>query len=196
MPGRHREWAAALFVLVLTLVAVGLDIGDGSVRQFWSRHPFTSSVVAGVLVLLLTVLIFDRVNRIRQITAQSRAIGVQAAVIVAQAERAAGAITRPFDSQKDRDEASQELRTYMQMLLTSAPVLIDARTSRAFLEVAQQTAAKLYRAMRETADGGDEDVAARIKNAVDQLHQGAAPLLEQLDREQLGAVDSDEADRL
>jgi hypothetical protein len=110
----------------------GCSTSRGSVRAFWSRHSFTASVVAGVLVLLLTILIVDRVSRIRQLSNQARAIAAQAAVIVAQAGRAADAITRSSPSKNDREEASQELRTYMQILLTSAPVLIEGKTSRRF----------------------------------------------------------------
>jgi hypothetical protein len=190
MQGHVRDWAAALSVLALTIVAVVLDIADASVRNFWSRHSFTSSVVAGLLVLLLTVLFVDRVNRARKIKGQSRAVGVQAAVIVAQAGRAADAITRPSPSDEDRDEASQELRTYMQMLLTSAPILIEARDSRAFLEVAQQTAGELFRALRIRAEDVDADVGPRVSAAVERLHGASAPVVVELNREERAAVDS------
>jgi hypothetical protein len=191
MQTRLREWIAALSVLVLTVVAVVLDITDASVRDFWSRHSFSSSVVSGLLVLLLTVLFVDRVNRARKVKAQSRAIGVQAAVIVAQAGRAADAITRPSPSDDDRDEAAQELRTYMQMLLTSAPILIEARDSRAFLEVAQQTAGELFRALRVRGADQTADVSLRVNAAVEQLHAVSAPVVVELNREERAAVASD-----
>jgi hypothetical protein len=192
MQGHAREWAAALSVLALTVVAVVLDIADASVRNFWSRHSFTSSVVSGLLVLLLTVLFVDRVNRARKIKDQSRAVGVQAAVIVVQAGRAADAITRTSPSDEDRDEAGQELRTYMQMLLTSAPILIEARASRAFLEVAQQTAGELFRALRERAADDSADVNTRVDAAVEQLHAASAPVVVELNREERAAVASDD----
>ncbi|HEX3617765.1 MAG TPA: hypothetical protein VHU61_14590 [Solirubrobacteraceae bacterium] len=188
-----REWLAALLVLVLTVVAVVLDIADSTVRNFWYRHSFTSSVVAGLLVLLLTVLLVDRVNRMRKIKDQSRAIGVQAAVIVVQAGRAADAITRASPTEEDRDEAGQELRTFMQMLLTSAPVLIEARASRRFLEVAQQTAGEFFRALRLRADDENADVSARVAAAVEQLHQVSAAVVVPLNREERAAVASGDA---
>jgi hypothetical protein len=190
MQGHVRDWAAALSVLALTVVAVVLDIADASVRNFWSRHSFTSSVVSGLLVLLLTVLFVDRVNRARKIKDQSRAVGVQAAVIVSQAGRAADAITRTSPSDEDRDEASQELRTYMQMLLTSAPILIEARDSRAFLEVAQQTAGELFRALRARGDDDNADVSGRVAAAIEQLHTASAPVVVELNREERAAVAS------
>jgi hypothetical protein len=184
---RYREWIAALAVLAVTAAAVLLDLTDRSIRRFWLLHSFTSSVVAGLLVLLLTVLVVDRVNRGRQLKGQSRAIGAQTAVIVAQAGRAADALRRPSPTEDDRDEASQELRTYLQMLLTSAPVLIDASASRAFLETAQRTAARLYH-VQGAADDELPRLSARVDDALQQLHQAAAPLLAPLNLEQRAAA--------
>ncbi len=172
--------------MVITAVLVLLDTGDGSVHRYWSRHSVTSSVLSGVLVLLLTVLIVDRVTRIRQLRNRARAVGAQAAIIVAQAARTTKAITRTSPSDEDREAAFDELRTYMQMLLTSAPLLIEARTPRTLLEAAQRLAAQLVRAVRD-----DEDKAVantRLDNALEQLRAAAAPVLEALNREQRAAV--------
>jgi hypothetical protein len=193
MLDHSREWIAALAVLVLTAVAVILDITDRAVRQFWYQHSFTSSVVAGLLVLLLTVLVVDRVNRMRQVKGQGRVIGVQAAVIVAQTGRAAEAVRRSAESEEAREEASEELRTLVQMLLTSSPVLIDARASREFLEGAQRTAGRLFRAVRVIGEGQGADVGPDIDAALAHLRQVAAPLVGRLNREQRAAVGSDAA---
>ena len=75
MQATIRGWSGAVAVMVVTATLVILDIGDGSVHRYWSRHSFTSSVLSGLLVLLLTVLIVDRVARMRQLKGQSRAIG-------------------------------------------------------------------------------------------------------------------------
>jgi hypothetical protein len=190
MEDRVRAWAAALSVLLLTVVAVVLDIADSAVRNFWYRHSFTSSVVAGLLVLLLTVLFVDRVNRMRKVKDQSRAVGVQAAVILAQAGHAADAIKRPSPTEEERDEASQELRTYMQMLLTSAPLLIEAKASRMFLEVAQQAAAEFLRSVRSRADDESLDISARVDAALEQLRGAAGPVVVRLNREERAAVAS------
>jgi hypothetical protein len=193
MRAHTREWTAALSVLLLTVVAVVLDLTDSSVRNFWYHHSFTSSVVSGLLVLLLTVLVVDRVNGMRKIKDQSRAVGVQAAVIAAQAGHAADAIKRPDKSDEEREEASQELRTYMLMLLTSAPVLIEAPRSRAFLEVAQGTAGELLQALRANTDDESVDIAARVDAALDQLREAAAPVVVKLDRAERAAVKPTEA---
>jgi hypothetical protein len=186
-----RQWLAwswALIVMVITAVLVILDLSDREVHRYWSEHSFSSSVLSGLLVLLLTVLVVDRVNRRRQLRNQSRAIGAQAAIIVAQASRTVDAITSA-SSDEDRDAAGDELRTYTQMLLVSAPVLIGADGPRRFLETAQRLAGQLYRDLRDTAD---KPVSRTVLDAgVKQLRTDAAPLLQALNRQQRAAVSSD-----
>jgi hypothetical protein len=185
---RYMAWSWAVGVMVITAVLVVLDIGDASVHRYWARHEFTSSVLAGVLVLLLTVLIVDRVARMRQIRNQSRAVGAQAAVIVAQARRAADAVTNASSSKDADDDAAEELRTYTQMLLTSSPVLIDAPAPRTFLEAAQRVAGQLYRALRDDKGASEEQTKRRIEDAVEELQRAAAPLLAGLNLAQRAAV--------
>jgi hypothetical protein len=193
LSGGLRAWAGALTVLVITALLVLLDISVASVHRYFSRHSFTSSVLSGLLVLLLAALIVDRVTRIRQFRNQSRAIAAQAAVVLGQAERATDAVTRASPSDDDRDEASGELRTYMQMLLVSAPLLIDANPARTFLESAQRLGVQLARALR--ASGGEQAQAkAQLDDGIGQLRQAAAPLLEALNRDERAAVNPDEAD--
>lgn len=114
-------------------------------------------------------------------------IGAQAALIIAQANRTVDAIGR--SSKEDRDEASGELRTYTQMLLISAPLLIDARVPRAFLEAAQRAAGQLFGAL-QAGDGTHERTKTQLDHAVGELRQAAAPLLRDLSSEQLAAVSS------
>src|ERR1700693_6387016 len=129
--GGASAWLGALTGPAIATVLVVLDLTVGPVHRYWSLHSFTSSVLSGLLVLLLTVLIVDRVTRFRQLSNQSRAIAAQAAAIAAQAKRAADAVTSP--STDDHQAGSDELRTYTLMLFTGAPLLIDANVSRAFL---------------------------------------------------------------
>jgi hypothetical protein len=145
-----------------------------------------------VLVLFLTVLIVDRVARIRQLSNQSRAIGAQAAVILAQAVRTKDAVSGA-KSDDDREQAESELRTYAQMLLTSAPLLINAAVPRTFLEAAQRVAAQLSRALRAPGDEQRKRANARLDDGVARLREAAAPLLEVLNRAQRAAVSSDDA---
>jgi hypothetical protein len=173
-------------VTVITVSLLLLDISNGPVHRYWSRHSFTSSVLSGVLVLLLTVLIIDRVTRNRQLRGRSRAIAAQAGIIARQADRAVDAIKTSERSAEGRDVAIDELRTYTQMLLISAPVLIDESLSRAFLEAAQRLAAEVFWALRAA---GDEDVAeTRLDAAVKDLRNAAEPVVRALSRQELAAV--------
>jgi hypothetical protein len=189
--GGASAWLGALTVLAIATVLVVLDLTVGSVHRYWSRHSFTSSVLSGLLVLLLTVLIVDRVIRFRQLRNRSRAIAAQAAAIVAVARRAADTISSP--SAHDQQAAPDELRTYTLMLFTAAPVLIDANVSRTFLETAQRLAAQLSGALRATGDEQNRQTKARLDDAVHQLERDAAPLVNVLNREQRLAVGSEEA---
>jgi len=189
---RWLAWSWALIVMLITAALVVLDLSDGPIHRYWSQHAFASSVLSGLLVLLLTVLIVDRVTRMRQLRNQSRAIAAQAAIIVAQAARTVDAITAaPPSEEEGREVATDELRTYTQMLLISAPVLIDAAVPRAFLETAQRLAGQMFRAVR---DGGDETATKQhLDDGVARLRSAAAPLLAVLNRAQREAVSSDES---
>lgn len=178
-------------VMVITVILVVLDLSDRSVQRYWLRDSFASSVLSGVLVLLLTVLIVDRVTRARQIKNQSRAIAAQAAIIVAQAGRTADSISRLGAVAEDREGAGAELRTYTQMLLTSAPLLIDARDPRTFLETAQATAARMFRALTAEGDKADR-TKEQVDSALARLREAAAPLLQALSSEQRAAIGSDD----
>jgi hypothetical protein len=185
-------WSGALFVMLITAVLVVLDLSDRTVHHYWSEHSFSSSVLSGLLVLLLTVLLVDRVNQHRQLRNQSRAIGAQAAIIVAQAARTVDAITSASPSQEDRDAAGEELRTYTQMLLVSAPVLIGADLPRRFLESAQRLAGQLYRAVSDA--GGKPVPKTGLEAGVKRLRADAAPLLQALNLQQRAAVTAVEND--
>jgi hypothetical protein len=189
---RWLEWTWALLVMVITAVLVSLDLSDRAVHRYWSQHSFTSSVLSGLLVLLLTVLIVDRVTRMRQVRNQSRAMAAQAAIIVAQATRTVDAITTASPSDEDHDAASEQLRTYTMMLLTSAPLLIEADGPRAFLETAQRLAAQLYRVLRN--DGDASASKRRLDESVTQMRAAAAPLLQALTPPERTAVSSNGAD--
>jgi hypothetical protein len=194
--GGWRAWLGAVTVLAITAVLVVLDVSVASVHRYWSEHAFTASVLSGLLVLALTLLIVDRVVRIRQLRDQSVAIGAQASVVLAQAKRTADAVGRATSSADERDQASGELRTYGQMLLISAPVLIDANTSRAFLEAAQRVAAEGYKALEAAETEQAQQAKSRLDDGVAQLRETAAPLLAALNRDQRSAVsdDSDSGD--
>jgi hypothetical protein len=154
--------------------------------------------VSGLLVLLITVLVIDQVVRLRQINDRARAVAAQTAIVVNQAIRTSQAVSAAVAGSGDRDSANDELRTYMLMLLVAAPVLIDAKVSRNFLEQAQVLAAEMARALgafRVTAAASDPDVSpARLDHAVQQLKTASAPLLAGLDRQTRIAVGTEDSE--
>jgi hypothetical protein len=64
-------------------------------------------------------------------------VAVQVAILMTQANRASQVVSQVLAGPGDRDMAGEEFRTYTMILLAVAPVLIDAKTSRTFLEQAQ-----------------------------------------------------------
>jgi hypothetical protein len=142
---RWQDWVAAAAVTVVAAGLVIADILDTGFRHWWAAHALTTSTVTGLLVLLITFEVADQVVRMRQRRDRSRAVAAQAAILLAQAARTSHAVSAALDGSGERDAASDELRTYMMMLLVGAPVLIDDRLSRRFLEQAQHLAAELGR---------------------------------------------------
>jgi hypothetical protein len=195
---RWQGGLAATVVTVLAAVLVILDINDAAMRRWWDGHALTTDTVSGLLVLMITLLVVDQVVSLRQINDRARAVAAQAAIVMTQAMRASQAVsqaTAKGAGPDDRDTASDELRTYMMMLLVAAPVLIDVKVSRAFLEQAQLVAAEMARALgiraRSLKPGTLAD--ARLDNAVQQLRTASTPLLQVLDPETQAAIRGDES---
>ena len=98
---------------------------------------------------------------------------------MSQALRATKAMSTALDGSGERDAASEELRTYVLMLLIAAPLLIDAPISRGFLEDAQRLAGEFARALATSATAASATTAskARVEAAIDQLRAASKPLL-------------------
>lgn len=182
-------------VTLATGALVILDVTDVSLRRWWASHALTTDTVAGLLVLLITVLVADQVIRLRQIKGRARAVAAQSAILVNQAIRSAQAVSQALAGSGDRDAAGDEFRTYMMMLLVGAPVLIDAVVSRNFLEQAQALGGEMARALtamaRTSGPGGYPD--ARLDDALQRLRTASTPLLQVLDPETRLAVLGDQA---
>ena len=172
--GVLSRWQGGVAALVVTLVTgalVILEVTDVGLRRWWAFHALTTDTVAGLLVLLITVLVVDQVVRLRQINGRARAVAAQAAIMVNQAIRSAQAVSQALAGSGDRDAAGDEFRTYMMMLLVSAPVLIDATVSRNFLEQAQALGGEMARALAATrrTPGQAGYPPARLDDAVQRL---------------------------
>ena len=188
-----REWTGAVTVTVLAVALAVLDILDGPVHRWWAEHAFTTSLVGGILVLLVTVLVADRVIHTRQLRDRSRAIAAQAAIVMTQAARTVQLADAALDGNGDTEAAGDALQSYGTMLLIAAPLLIDATMSRNFLEEAQRLAGELIRALHAHRKGTAGDAERTdLNQAVDRLRTAARPLLAILTPEQREAV-TDEA---
>jgi hypothetical protein len=191
------RWPGLLAATVVTLVTgtlVILDLSDAQERRWWDGHAITTDTMSGLLVLLITVLVVDQVVSRRQFNDRARAIAAQAAIVATQARRTAQAVSAavfPGDDQGDRDAAVDEFRTYMMMLLVAAPVLIDAKVSRDFLEQAQALGGELARALAAQPPGATPASPGRLNDAAQRLREASAPLLQVLDPETRAAVRGD-----
>jgi hypothetical protein len=182
VPTRLIGWLAAGLAMLITVALVVVELTDAGQRRWWAAHPLTTDTVAGLLVLLVTVLVVNQLLNRRQAGQRGHAVAAQAAIVVAQAARSAKAVSSVIDGSGDRSAASDGFRTYMMMLLISAPVLIDDPVARRFLEQAQYLGGVLARTLTLTdrpTDGaavpGDS-----LDDAMQQLQNAAAPLLQLL----------------
>jgi hypothetical protein len=190
---RWQGWLAAVTV---TLVAAGLitcEVDDPGFRRWWAAHPLTTDTVAGLLVLLITVLVADQVVRLRQIQDRSRATAAQAAIVMAQALRASQAVSAAVSGQGERDQAVDEVRTYALMLMVGAPVLIEAKLARTFLEESQRLGGEMARVLRILTSGKGKISTDRMDDAARQVKAAAAPLLQPLRLDELIAAGMDDA---
>jgi hypothetical protein len=175
-----KGWLAAATATLATLALVLVDVTDRGVRRWWDTHALSTDTVAGLLVLLITLLVVDQVVRRRQIIDRSRAIAAQAAIMAGQATRSVQAVSAALDGSGDHDTAANELQTYMMMLLIGAPVLIDAQVSRNFLQAAQHLGGQMALAMSEKAKAPGASPSARLDDAVKRFRDASAPLLQVL----------------
>jgi hypothetical protein len=179
---RFLGWPPAVLA---TLITVGLVVGeltDAGQRRWWATRPLTTDTVAGLLVLLITVLVVNQLLNRRQSRQRGHAVAAQAAIMAAQAARSAQAVSALADGSGDRDAASDGFRTYMLMLLTGAPVLINDPIARHFLEQAQYLGGLMARTL-EVIGKSPKGTAVPddgLQDAVRQLQSAAAPLLQLL----------------
>ena len=189
MPTRLIGWPAAILATLITLALVAGELTNAGQRRWWAARPLTTDTVAGLLVLLVTILVVNQLLNRRQARQRSHAVAAQAAIMVAQATRSAKAVSSVIDGPGDRGAASDGFRTYMMMLLIGAPVLMDDPVARRFLEQAQYvggvmagTLAVIDRSTGGAAvpvgqAGGTAALGTRLDDALQQLQDAAAPFL-------------------
>jgi hypothetical protein len=191
------RWQGALAATVVTLVAgvlVVLDLTDVGLQHWWDVHALTTDTVAGLLVLMITVLVADQVIRLKQAKKRARAVAVQAAILMAQANRAWQAVSQIVAGSGDPQVAFEEFRTYTMMLLSVAPVLIDDKTSRTFLEQGQLLDGEmaLVLSVLSEATGGRRASPTRLNETLESLRSASVPLLKSMSPEMRSAVLGDD----
>jgi len=179
---RWQGWIAAAAATLIAAALAVTDLTDAGMRRWWLAHALTTDTVSGLLVLLITVLVVDQLVRIRQLNDRAQAVAAQSAIMMAQATRSVTAVSAVVDGSGDRASALDEVRTYMVMLLVSAPVLIDGAVSRAFLEQSQGLGGVLARALTVTKskDSPTEYSRSSLDKAVASLRTASLPLLRPL----------------
>lgn len=182
MSNRFLGWPPAVLATLITVALVVGELTDAGQRRWWATRPLTTDTVAGLLVLLITVLVVNQLLNRRQSRQRAHAVAAQAAIMAAQAARSAQAVSALADGSGDRDAASDGFRTYMLMLLTGAPVLINDPTARHFLERAQYLGGLMARtlAVIDKSPKGTAVPDDGLQDAVRQLQSAAAPLLQLL----------------
>jgi hypothetical protein len=177
-------WPAAILATLITLALIAGELIDAGQRRWWAARPLTTDTVSGLLVLLVTVLVVNQLLNRRQARQRSHAVAAQAAILVAQANRSVSAVSAAVGGSGDqKNAASDGFRTYMMMLLVSAPVLMDDPVARHFLEDAQHLGAVMASELAtvEKLPGAAAPAAAAPKDGLDeaarQLRHAAEPLL-------------------
>jgi hypothetical protein len=165
------------------LVTVALIVGEitnTAQARWWGSHSLTTDTVSGLLVLLITVLVVNQLLSMRQARQRSHAVAAQAAIVAAQAAQSVGAFSPVTGGPGDRGAASDAYRTYMLMLLISAPVFIEDPVARRFLEQAQDLGGEMTRmlALTRSSTDGAAGPGDRLGDAAQQLQSAAAPLLQ------------------
>lgn len=179
---RWLGWLAASLALLIMLALVVGELTDAGLRRWWAARPLTTDTVAGLLVLLITVLVVNQLLNLRQARQRGHAVAAQAAIMVAQATRSAKAVSSVIGGSGDRGAATDGFRTYMTTLLLGAPVLIGDPVARHFLEKAQYLGGVMA-ATLSTVNRSPEGAPVprdRLDDAMRQLHGAAEPLLELL----------------
>ena len=102
MPTRLTGWLAAVLAMLVMLALVAGELTNAGQRRWWAARPLTTDTVAGLLVLLVTILVVNQLLNRQQARQRGHAVAAQAAIMVAQANRSAKAVSSVIDGSGDR----------------------------------------------------------------------------------------------
>ena len=84
MSTRLIGWPAAVLTMLITLALVAGELTHAGQRRWWAARPLTTDTVAGLLVLLITVLVVNHLLTRRQARQRGHAVAAQAAIMGAR----------------------------------------------------------------------------------------------------------------
>ncbi len=182
MSARFAGWLAAGSAMLVTLALILLEITDAGVRRWWSGHSLTTDTVSGLMVLLITVLVVNQLLNQRQARQRSHVVAGQAAIVMAQANQSAKAISSVIGGSGDHGAASDGFRTYTMILLISSPAFIGNMVARHFLEQAQALGAVMAGRLELIKKSKDASAVPSdpLDDAMKQLQSAAAQVLQPL----------------
>lgn len=182
MSRRVRRGAAAVIALTLVALVVS-DLEDRGLRSWWDRHSLTGSVLASMLVVGVTGLIFDEAIARYQRRDRASTVAVQGLILYGQACRAYAAVLADVDGAAD-SRASEEMRPLASMLLTASPSLFDDPVARVFLERIQRLMGTMLQARSASPSGAhDGDRREPLEAEMAQLRASVEPLRARLPAE-------------
>jgi hypothetical protein len=71
---RLAGWSVAVLAMLITAALVAGELSDAGQRRWRAARPLTTDTVAGLLVLLVTVLVVNQVLRRRQARQRGHAV--------------------------------------------------------------------------------------------------------------------------
>ncbi len=181
---RVSQRVSAAVAAAALVAAVVTDLVFPAVEAWWSEHSLTGAVVAGVLVLAVTVLIVDEVTASRQLRDRARVAAVQAVIVFGQVKRTGEALLAVTDPAENND-TDEEVRSLSTMLLIAAPALFDDPVAQVFMEQAQRFSATLLRVGQRRSAHGVSAVDRQLLSDQSAAMQAAlGPLLARLKPEE------------
>jgi hypothetical protein len=132
----------ALLVVFLALAGVTLELVSGEVRSWLSHHPFTSSVLVGVLLIAATYLVVERVLAERE----RRRWGEATRPLIQEIGTNCAAIDRDVRAGKasvaDCDRLVEWLDRFLPMLTGTPELIARWRAARSFAQHARGIVAR------------------------------------------------------
>jgi len=174
-PDLRRAAAAAI---ALTLVAlVVCDVELGGVRDWWDRHSLTGSILASLLVVGATALIFDEAIARHQRRERATTVAVQGMILYAQAQTTLAAVLARDEQAPASGGAREQMRGLAGLLLAASPGLFDDPTARVFLVRLQRLMGAMLQTIGASPQGpASADPAALLVAEMAQLRAAMEPL--------------------